>query len=46
MSFNDFMKRSHVEIDVFLSFAKKENEEYSKKDGTGIGRMANMIADQ
>lgn len=46
MSFNDFMKRSHVEIDVFLSFAKKENEEYAKKDSSGMGRMANMIADQ
>ena len=46
MSFNDFMKRSHVETDIFLSFAKKENEEYAKKDSSGMGRMANMIADQ
>lgn len=46
MSFSDFMKRSHVEIDVFLGFAKKENEEFAKKDSSGMGRMANMMADQ
>lgn len=46
MSFGDFMKRSHIETDVFLGLAKKENEEYAKKDSSGMGRMANMIADQ
>lgn len=46
MSFNDFMKRSHVETEIFLGYAKKENEEYAKKDSSGMGRMANMMADQ
>ena len=46
MSFSDFMKRSHIEIEMFLSFAKKENEEMSKKDSTGLGRMSQMMEDQ
>ena len=46
MSFNDFMKRSHVETEMFLSFAKRENEEYAKKDSSGFGRMAQMIDDR
>lgn len=45
MSFNDFMKRTHVEVEMFLSFAKKENEEYAKKDKTGMGRVAQIIND-
>lgn len=45
MSFSDFMKRTHVEIEMFLSFAKKENEEYSKKDKSGLGRMSQMMED-
>lgn len=46
MSFSDFMKRSHVEVEMFLSFAKKENEEMSKKDTSGLGRMQQMIEDR
>lgn len=45
MSFSDFMKRTHVEVEMFLSFAKKENEEYAKKDKTGMGRVAQIIND-
>ena len=43
MSFTDFMKRSHVETEMFLSFAKKESQDYAKSDTTGVGRMAQMI---
>ena len=46
MSFSDFMKRSHVETELFLSFAKKENEEFSKNDSTGMGRVAQMMEDR
>ena len=46
MSFGDFMKRSHAETEMFLSFAKRENEEYAKKDSSGFGRMAQMIDDR
>lgn len=45
MSFTDYMKRSHVETEMFLSFAKKESQEYAKSDTTGVGRMAQMIDD-
>lgn len=45
MSFSDFMKRSHVETDIFLQFAKQENEEFSKKDKTGMGRMQQVLND-
>jgi hypothetical protein len=30
---------------MFLSFAKKESQEYAKSDTTGVGRMAQMIDD-
>lgn len=30
MSFDNYMSRSHVETDLFISFAAKENEEMSK----------------
>ena len=43
MSFDDFMKRNHVEIEIFLGFAKKENEEMIKKDKSGMGRMAQIM---
>ena len=46
MGFDNFMNRTHIETDVFLGFAKKENEEYSKNDKTGMGRMGKMIEDQ
>lgn len=46
MSFRDFMERTHVETEMFLSFAKKENEETSKTDSTGLGRMSQMIQDE
>lgn len=46
MSFRDFMERTHVETEMFLSFAKRENEEYAKKDKTGLGRMSQMIGDE
>jgi hypothetical protein len=46
MSFSDFLKRSHVEIEMFLSFAKKENEDMANKDKSGMGRMAQMMEDQ
>lgn len=45
MSFNDFMKRSHVETDIFLQLAKQENEEYAKRDKTGMGRMQQVLND-
>jgi len=45
MSFNDFMKRSHVETDIFLQLAKQENEEFAKKDKTGMGRMQQVLND-
>lgn len=46
MSFRDFMERTHIETELFLSFAKKENEEYSKKDKSGLGRMTQMMNDE
>lgn len=46
MGFSDFMKRTHIEIEMFLSFAKKENEEMTKKDKSGFGRMSQMMEDQ
>ena len=46
MSFTDYMKRSHAETEMFLSFAKRENEEFAKKDSSGFGRMAQMIDDR
>lgn len=45
MSFNDFMKRSHVETDIFLQLAKQENEEFAKRDKTGMGRMQQVLND-
>ena len=46
MSFTDFLKRTHAEIEMFLSFAKKENEDMANKDKSGMGRMAQMMEDQ
>lgn len=43
ISFNDFMERTMVETELFISFAKKQNEEMNKKDTTGIGRMSQLI---
>lgn len=45
MSFSDFMKRSHIEIENFINIAKQENEEIAKRDSSGMGRMASMIED-
>lgn len=46
MSFSDFMRTTHIETEIFLSFAKKENEEYNKKDKNGVGTLQRAIADQ
>ena len=46
MSFSDFMKRTHVEIEMFLSFAKKENEDLNKNDKSGMGRIQQMMDDR
>ena len=46
MSFSDFMKRTHVEKEMFLSFAKKENDDLYKNDKSGMGRIQQMMDDR
>lgn len=45
ISFDNLMKRSMVQVELFMSFAKKQNEQLSKNDNSGLARMAQTIDD-